>query len=81
MFYSSVLFAAAALSSVVSAQNYSTSGALSVVPSSVEYTLRQSWCRAQLNTCPEICDGTAYPNTCDPVRQQGMELAMWAPLT
>ncbi|GAB7349553.1 hypothetical protein MBLNU459_g0251t2 [Dothideomycetes sp. NU459] len=66
MFYSTtVLLAATALSGLVSAQNYSTSGNISVVPSSVDYATRQAWCRAQTNTCPLIC-GVTSANTCDP---------------
>lgn len=26
------------------------------------------WCEAQRNSCPQICGGQAFPNTCDPVR-------------
>lgn len=76
MFYKSFLLATTALTGLVSAQNYSTSGALSVVPNSVAYVLRQSWCRAQTNSCPEICGGQAYPNNCDPVsmRQSGLTM-------
>jgi len=67
MFYSTLLLAATALTGLVSAQNYSTSGPLTVVPSSVDLTLRQAWCRGQQNSCPLICGGQAYPNNCDPV--------------
>ena len=28
-----------------------------------------NWCRAQLNTCPQICGGAAHPNMCDSVGQ------------
>ena len=67
MFYSTVLLAATALTGLVSAQNYSTSGPLSITPSSVDYNTRLAWCRAQTNSCPQICGGQASPNTCDPV--------------
>jgi hypothetical protein len=67
MFYSTLLIATSALAGLVSAQNYSTSGPLSIVPSSVDYDLRLSWCRAQTNSCPQICGGQAYPNSCDAV--------------
>ncbi|KXL42022.1 hypothetical protein M433DRAFT_150136 [Acidomyces richmondensis BFW] len=65
MFYSRLLIAAAALTGLASAQNYSTSGPLSVVPNSVPYDTRLAWCRAQTNSCPMICGGQASPNTCD----------------
>lgn len=67
MFYSTLLLAATALTGLVSAQNYSTSGAIAVDPNSVDYDTRLSWCRAQTNSCPQICGGQAYPNTCDAV--------------
>ena len=67
MFYSTLLIAASAFTSIVSAQNYSTSGALSITPSGVDYNTRLAWCRAETNSCPEICGGQASPNTCDAV--------------
>ena len=67
MFYSTLLLAATTFTGLVSAQNYSTSGPISVVPDSVSITLRESWCRAQTGSCPQICGGQANPNTCDPV--------------
>ena len=42
---------------------------LSIDPGSVDLAERRIWCRAQLNSCPEICGGTANPNTCDAVRR------------
>ncbi|TKA79773.1 hypothetical protein B0A55_03299 [Friedmanniomyces simplex] len=65
MFYSTLLLATTALTGLVSAQNYSTSGPISVTASSVPYDTRLSWCRAQQNSCPQICGGQAYPNNCD----------------
>ena len=69
-----LLVATATLSSLVSAQNqkpngsaYSTSGPLTVVPSSVNLDLRISWCTGQRNNCPLICGGTASDNNCNPV--------------
>jgi len=70
MFYSTLLVAATAFTGFVSAQNYSTSGAISITPSSVDYDTRLSWCRAQTNSCPQICGGTASPNTCDAVSKR-----------
>jgi len=68
MFYSTLIVAASAFTGLVSAQNYSTSGSnLTVVPSSVDYPTRQSWCRAQTNSCPELCGGQTSANDCDPV--------------
>ncbi|CAK4012988.1 Hypothetical predicted protein [Lecanosticta acicola] len=66
MFRSALLVAISALAAVTSAQNYSTSGALSVDDSQLSESLRQAWCRAQTNSCPQICGGQASPNTCDP---------------
>ncbi|KAK4615483.1 hypothetical protein CLAFUW4_10167 [Fulvia fulva] len=65
MFRSTLLVAVTALSIVVSAQNYSTSGPLTIDVSQIEVPLRQSWCRAQTSSCPQICGGQAQPNTCD----------------
>ncbi|KAK3115823.1 hypothetical protein LTR53_004442 [Teratosphaeriaceae sp. CCFEE 6253] len=65
MFYSTLLLAATALTGLVSAQNYSTSGPLTIDPNGVSYDLRLAWCRAQQNSCPQICGGQAYPNNCD----------------
>ncbi|EME39321.1 hypothetical protein DOTSEDRAFT_83110 [Dothistroma septosporum NZE10] len=65
MFRSALLVTVTALSVVVGAQNYSTSGPLSVDVSQIDTATRQSWCRAQTNSCPEICGGQANPNTCD----------------
>lgn len=67
MFYSTLLLAAAAFTGLASAQNYSTSGPLTVPADSVPIDLRLSWCRAQINNCPLICGGTASTNTCDGV--------------
>jgi hypothetical protein len=67
---SSIFAGAVCLVAAVSAQNYSTSGPISVVASSVDYNTRLSWCRAQTNSCPQICGGQASPNTCDPVSQE-----------
>lgn len=72
MIYSAVVLAAAAFTGLASAQNYSTSGPLTVDPNSVDYDLRLSWCRAQTNSCPMICGGQAYPNSCDAVRQSAV---------
>ncbi|EME80167.1 uncharacterized protein MYCFIDRAFT_86794 [Pseudocercospora fijiensis CIRAD86] len=66
MFSSALLLAVTALSAAVSAQNYSTSGPLTINPSQVADSLRQTWCRAQTYNCPILCGGTASPNTCDP---------------
>lgn len=67
MFYSTLFIAVTALSGFVSAQNYSTSGNLTIDPNSVELTLRQAWCRAEQNNCPLICGGRDSSNNCDPV--------------
>ncbi|KXS98511.1 hypothetical protein AC578_5524 [Pseudocercospora eumusae] len=65
MFSSALLIAATALSALVSAQNYSTSGPLTINPSQIDNSLRQTWCRSQTYNCPILCGGTAKANTCD----------------
>ena len=70
MIYSTLLIAASAFTSFVSAQNYSTSGALSIDANGVAYNTRLAWCRAETNSCPQICGGQASPNTCDAVSSQ-----------
>ncbi|KAF1355276.1 hypothetical protein BDV97DRAFT_418969 [Delphinella strobiligena] len=75
MFYSTLLLAATAITGLVSAQdtdgtwsfatNYSTSGPIAINPDSVELATRESWCRAETSTCPQIC-GTTSSNTCNP---------------
>lgn len=73
MLYSTLLVAAAAFSGFVSAQNSSTPiGDCCTVPANeVSDDLKESWCRAQTNTCPEICGGLGQVanggNTCDDV--------------
>lgn len=67
MFSSRLVIAAAALCGVVSAQVYSTSGNITVDPNSVPDATRLGWCRAQTQTCPQVCGGQASPNSCDPV--------------
>ncbi|KAK4500295.1 hypothetical protein PRZ48_008484 [Zasmidium cellare] len=66
MFRSTLLLATAAFAAVASAQNYSTSGNLTINVQQVPSALRSSWCRAQTNSCPQICGGRAQPNNCDP---------------
>ncbi|KAH9844510.1 Pci domain-containing protein [Teratosphaeria destructans] len=58
MFFSTILLAATAAVGV-SAQNYSTSGPLSIVPDSVAYNTRLAWCVSENNNCREICGGQA----------------------
>lgn len=67
MFRSTLLAATAAFAAVASAQNYSTSGNLTINVQQIDSPTRQSWCRAQTNSCPMICGGRAQPNNCDPV--------------
>lgn len=63
MLYSGFLIATAILTGLAVAQNQT----LTIDPNSVEDELRQSWCRAQTASCPQICEGAANPNTCDAV--------------
>lgn len=69
MFSSSLIVAVTALSALANAQNYSTSGNLSVTASEISPSLRASWCRGQTINCPQICGGRAETNTCDQVRR------------
>lgn len=66
MFYSTVVLAAAAFSGLVAAQ--SGNSTVTIDPNSVTAATRQTWCRAQLQTCPKLCPDertTAGGNTCD----------------
>ncbi|KAM0701310.1 hypothetical protein Q7P35_011671 [Cladosporium inversicolor] len=66
MFYSTVVLAAAAFSGLVAAQ--SGNSTVTIDPNSVTAATRQTWCRAQLQTCPQLCEDqrtTAGGNTCD----------------
>ncbi|KAL9528433.1 hypothetical protein SMMN14_07937 [Sphaerulina musiva] len=65
MFRSTLLVAVTALAAVANAQNYSTSGNLSIDATQIQPALRQSWCRGQMIACPQICGGRASANTCD----------------
>lgn len=67
MFRSTLIAAVAALSAVAHAQNYSTSGNLSIDTTQIAPALLQTWCNAQRTSCPQICGGAAFPNTCDSV--------------
>lgn len=62
----SSLAAVMALATIASAQNYSTSGPLNITVSQVPLSMRQTWCNSQTQTCPNLCSGRAYPNSCDP---------------
>lgn len=76
MFYSTALLAATAVfSSFANAQDNGTTDIsdLSIDPNSVEFNLRQAWCRAQRNTCPVLCEGFASSNTCDPVSRSAQD--------
>ncbi|KAK3677601.1 hypothetical protein LTR78_002451 [Recurvomyces mirabilis] len=65
MFYSTLLLAVTAFTGLVSAQNYSTSGALSIDVSQVDTQQRLAWCVSQTTSCPQICSGSTTANTCD----------------
>lgn len=70
MFRSTLLVAVTALAAVANAQNYSTSGNLSIDATQIQPALRQSWCRGQMIACPQICGGRASSNTCDSVSEK-----------
>jgi len=62
MLYSTLIVAA--IAGLASAQNFTS--CCSVTPTSVPTDRRLSWCRAQQNTCPEVCtNGQTSANTCD----------------
>ena len=80
MLYTTLLAATAAFSGLVAAQNgTSATGPLpngispccNVNAGTVPEGLRDSWCEASTNTCPEVCGGQAQiasgGNTCDEV--------------
>lgn len=72
---SKFLVVVATCASFVSAQQESSSALpdmgstqqdLTIEPNSVGLALRQSWCRANIATCPRVCpDGIITRNTCD----------------
>jgi len=66
MFYSTLLLAATAFTGMVAAQNFTQCCTLPTLP---PIATRQSWCRAEQNTCPEICGGIGQlakdGNLCD----------------
>lgn len=37
-----------------------------IVPSSIDLTLRSQWCQGQTNTCGTLCSGDVMDNDCDP---------------
>ncbi|KAF4555259.1 Hypothetical protein D9617_2g052120 [Elsinoe fawcettii] len=59
MLYTSLLIAASALATSVSAQ-------IQINPGSVPQAERNGWCEAQRNTCPQICQNGTTQNNCDP---------------
>ncbi|KAL1304872.1 hypothetical protein AAFC00_003795 [Neodothiora populina] len=71
MFSSAILLAATAMTGLVSAQSpwtfatsYSTSGPIAINPDTVDPALRATWCRAETESCRQICS-TYSANTCD----------------
>ena len=71
----------AALTAAVSAQNTTVGPCCSIDPNSVDIDTRQDWCRAQTNTCPEVCGGIGKlkqgGNLCDPVRRPSRYSNAW----
>jgi hypothetical protein len=72
MFYSTAVIAAAAFSGLVAAQSTNETGTGPTIDAnSVQYSLRQTWCRSQTQTCPQLCEDSRFQtNTCDPVSIQ-----------
>ncbi|KAI9924135.1 hypothetical protein ASPWEDRAFT_38468 [Aspergillus wentii DTO 134E9] len=64
MLPSVVLLSTLAASVAASSGNYSLPDSFNV--GEVELSTRNSWCTAERNSCPKICGGVAYGNTCDP---------------
>jgi len=53
---------------LVSAQNSNLTTCCDVSPATVDPNQRLSWCRAQRNTCPELCkNGQTTANDCNQV--------------
>jgi hypothetical protein len=77
MLFTSLLVAAATLSSFASAQNETSNlppgiqPCCTVDPNVIDDSLKTQWCQAQRNTCPEICGGvnqlSRSGQTCDQV--------------
>jgi hypothetical protein len=69
MFYSTAVIAVAAFSGLVAAQSTNETGTGPTIDAgSVPYSLRQTWCRSQTQTCPQLCEDKRFQtNTCDPV--------------
>ncbi|KAJ9645307.1 hypothetical protein H2201_005656 [Coniosporium apollinis] len=63
MLFSSLFIAVSAAASLVAAQSNNT---YTVDPNSVPATQRQVWCRAQRQTCPQLCNNQIQNNDCDP---------------
>jgi hypothetical protein len=69
MIYSTLVVALTAITGFASAQSGNFTSCCNVQPSTIEQSLRLSWCRAQQNTCPEVCpNGQTSVNNCDAVR-------------
>lgn len=72
----------AAFAALATAQNSSSSSSNGYNSTNIDYpyaltpafiatlniTTTGPWCQAQQNSCPQVCGGQAFPNTCDTVR-------------
>jgi len=64
--FSNSLLAVAFVAASVSAQITTPNATLdNATIASIDLTLRNQWCRAQMNTCGTLCSGAAFPNSCD----------------
>ncbi|KAF4308991.1 Glycerol-3-phosphate dehydrogenase NAD-dependent [Botryosphaeria dothidea] len=65
----STFFAVSAFTGFAVAQSSTSSAAAAETtvsdPSTVEASLRNTWCRAQQQSCPTLCGGDTANNTCD----------------
>lgn len=69
---SSIIFFGAGLIGLASAQSANSTTTQSaypylVDPNSISAENKTTWCTGQTQSCPLICGGRAFPNTCDPV--------------
>ncbi|KAF2099160.1 hypothetical protein NA57DRAFT_76392 [Rhizodiscina lignyota] len=62
-----LILAVSALASFSLAQSFANAtDCCTLNPGSVTLQMRQSWCMAERNSCPQICGGQTSANDCDP---------------
>ncbi|KAF2090775.1 hypothetical protein K490DRAFT_62104 [Saccharata proteae CBS 121410] len=68
MHFTALFAAASAIAGLAAAQSSTSSSSIAystVDPNSVDSATRNTWCRAQEQTCPTLCGGSTLANTCD----------------